>query len=599
MHNHHRSQSMAMQAQHGLKRNSQKFFGLSIQLLAGLLMLLTVQTAWAGCEREDEWLFYNPTVSITAPANGASFYAPASITLTANPSTIAGTITKVEFYNNTTLLGSATAAPWQFVWSNVAVGSYALKARVYDTCRHPTPSLKGRTGGSATVNITVAPPYGPIQGNIDGVTTGSDGKPYLAGWACDKNVAQSVAVHMYRVAAGVNTYVGAYTANQASEAGVSAACGTSGVAHRFSIALAGLEPYENQALNVYGISTIGGVNNALGNSGGYKIPAAPPVVSLSMNAGNMAPARAALEASATDTSGIKQVEFISGSTVLATVLAPPYRFDWKDIAAGTYSVQARATDILNAVATTPAQTFTVGAAPVFPAVNTTATRTSSFDYDPASGVLIKEVVEPGNSNLCLVTTYAHDKWGNTSSTTTRNCNGSATQTAGGVAEAAAPTGDPVVAARTATTEFDARGQFATKVTNAVGHTETRQYDARFGQMVGLTGPNGLTTTWAYDSFGRKRTETRPDGTSTSWTYTDKNGVDGGACAADTITQWAYYTAPFYICYQLIQHDYASGGAQIGREQYTYFDQANRKILSYRRNFANTDWIAQGLTHMIR
>ncbi|MBA2690257.1 MAG: Ig-like domain-containing protein, partial [Burkholderiales bacterium] len=38
-----------------------------------------------------------PTVSITSPVNGATFTAPANITINANASVASGTITRVEF----------------------------------------------------------------------------------------------------------------------------------------------------------------------------------------------------------------------------------------------------------------------------------------------------------------------------------------------------------------------------------------------------------------------------------------------------------------------------------------------------------------------
>src|SRR5207244_2654231 len=63
------------------------------------------------------------------------------------------------------------------------------------------------------------------------------------------------------------------------------------------------------------------------------------------------------------------------------------------------------------------------------------------------------------------------------------------------------------------------GQFATTNTNALGHSETKTYDPRFGAVAGLTGPNNLSTSWSYDSFGRKSSESRADGTSTAWSYT--------------------------------------------------------------------------------
>ena len=69
-----------------------------------------------------------PIVSLTAPASGASFTAPASIVLTANAADPDGTITSVAFHNGPTLLGTDTNAPYAYTWTNVTVGSYNLTA---------------------------------------------------------------------------------------------------------------------------------------------------------------------------------------------------------------------------------------------------------------------------------------------------------------------------------------------------------------------------------------------------------------------------------------------------------------------------------------
>jgi regulation of enolase protein 1 (concanavalin A-like superfamily) len=69
-------------------------------------------------------------VNITAPAAGASFAAPANITITASAGAPAGaTVTSVDFFAGTTLLGSDTAAPYSFNWTSVAAGNYSLTVR--------------------------------------------------------------------------------------------------------------------------------------------------------------------------------------------------------------------------------------------------------------------------------------------------------------------------------------------------------------------------------------------------------------------------------------------------------------------------------------
>ncbi|MDO8413506.1 MAG: DNRLRE domain-containing protein, partial [Gallionellaceae bacterium] len=57
-----------------------------------------------------------PTVSLTAPANNTVVTAPATITLAAT-ATDDGTISKVEFYNGTTLLNTDTTAAYGYIWS--------------------------------------------------------------------------------------------------------------------------------------------------------------------------------------------------------------------------------------------------------------------------------------------------------------------------------------------------------------------------------------------------------------------------------------------------------------------------------------------------
>ncbi len=88
-----------------------------------------------------------PTVSVTSPANNASFTAPAAVNIQATAADANGTVTSVAFYNGTTLLGTDTTSPYSFSWTNVATGNYAITARATDN--------GGATTTSSAVNIVV------------------------------------------------------------------------------------------------------------------------------------------------------------------------------------------------------------------------------------------------------------------------------------------------------------------------------------------------------------------------------------------------------------------------------------------------------------
>ncbi len=103
-----------------------------------------------------------PTITLIAPGNNSFYIAPATISLSATASGTGIGITKVEFFAGATLIGTATAAPYQATWMNVPAGSYAITAKATDT--------RGGTATSAPVNVTVGVPSLTLTSPADGAT---------------------------------------------------------------------------------------------------------------------------------------------------------------------------------------------------------------------------------------------------------------------------------------------------------------------------------------------------------------------------------------------------------------------------------------------
>jgi len=73
-----------------------------------------------------------PVISITSPANNASFNAGTNITITAGASDADGSITKVEFFRGSIRLGEDISSPYSFSWNNVTAGTYSITAMATD-----------------------------------------------------------------------------------------------------------------------------------------------------------------------------------------------------------------------------------------------------------------------------------------------------------------------------------------------------------------------------------------------------------------------------------------------------------------------------------
>lgn len=168
------------------------------------------------------------------------------------------------------------------------------------------------------------------------------------------------------------------------------------------------------------------------------------------------------------------------------------------------------------------------------------TRTSGFAYNASNGELGSETVEPGGASW-VQTAYTFDAFGNTKTATVSGNDMS-----------------PVNSTRVTTTNYDTKGRFVATTINALGQTETKVYDQRFGGVTSVTGPNNLTDTAHYDDFSRKDSGTRADGTVTNiayeWTASNNNAPN-----APTNSVYLVRTTPADGAQSLVYFD------RLGRE----------------------------------
>ena len=108
-----------------------------------------------------------PVTALTSPANGATFTAPAAVTIAATASDPDGTVARVDFFAGTTQIGSDTTSPYGMTWSNVPAGTYSLTSVAVDN--------RGKSGTSTTRTISVTaagnqPPTAALSAPANGAT---------------------------------------------------------------------------------------------------------------------------------------------------------------------------------------------------------------------------------------------------------------------------------------------------------------------------------------------------------------------------------------------------------------------------------------------
>lgn len=275
-----------------------------------------------------------PTISLTAPANNATFILGTAINLTADAADADGLVSQVEFFANGQSVGIDNSAPYSVSWNPVSAGSYTLTAMATDNQgatttsaarsvnivanQPPTVSILAPTGGSTyfrnqTVNISAS--AADSDGNvalieffIDGNKVGEDDSaPYTIDW-------EATGLGSKSLTARATDNLGAQTTSAA-------------------------------------------VSITINNQN--------PSVSITMpgNGGSFVQGETiTFQSVATDADGnVVKVEYFANGNKIGEASQAPYTFVWVGAAQGSYNVTALATDNDGGTANSSSISISVGA----------------------------------------------------------------------------------------------------------------------------------------------------------------------------------------------------------------------------------------------
>lgn len=277
-----------------------------------------------------------PGVVLTAPSGGASFTAPATVTLVATVSDSDGSVARVEFYQGATKLGEAAGVPYSFTVTGLAAGSYTFRARAVDNA------------GAATDSAAVAITVGANQAPTVALTVPAAGAIFTA----------PATVLLSATASDAD---GSVTRVEFFQ-GTTSLGATTATPYQFTVSglAVGGYTFKSRATDNAGATTDSSPV-AISVVGANQ----PPVVTLTAPVSGTlfnAPAVIQLAATASDPDGtISKVEFYQGTAKLGESAVAPFAYTWMGMLPGSYALSARAYDNAGAATATPASLVIVQA----------------------------------------------------------------------------------------------------------------------------------------------------------------------------------------------------------------------------------------------
>ena len=261
-----------------------------------------------------------PDAALTSPTQGVFLRGTAVLEATASDTV---GVAKVEFYDDATLLGTDTSAPYALSWSTVGVeeGTHALTVKAYDSV--------GNVRTSAGVEVTVDNTAPATALGTPAQNAHVRGTVQVSATASDNQAVSKV-----------EFYAGETLLGTATTAPYSVSWDTTSGAN-------GVVTLTTRAYDLAG-------NVTMSASRAVSVDNVGPTVAITSPAnGASLFLSATLQASASDNMGVTQVVFYDGGTVIGTDTTAPYSVSWNllSVPKGTHTLTARAHDAAGNVTT--------------------------------------------------------------------------------------------------------------------------------------------------------------------------------------------------------------------------------------------------------
>lgn len=324
-----------------------------------------------------------PVVVVTSPIACSTMDGPLNVYLTADAASTTGNIAAIEFFDNDASVGVATAAPWSVMLVGAAMGGHSITAKATDS--------HGLVATSRPSTFTVRGPNQPPSVAMLAPTEGAH-VPFGASIDLAANASDPdgrVTAVEFRIGSASGALIGRTTVTPYAATWRNAATGAYAI-------LAVAYDDRNAATTSAPVHLTVDAN----------VPPSVAITAPAANARYMAPANVAVTATANDADGsITRVEFFSGGTSIGVATAPPFSVMWSGVAAGAYTLTARATDNAGGTAISAPVPISV-VSNALPTVTLTAPASGTQFFAPAT-ISLAASAQDSDGSIAGVDFYAN------------------------------------------------------------------------------------------------------------------------------------------------------------------------------------------------